>query len=131
MANGDVKLLGHAARTPAEAGAHLYAAEGFAELARMHRQDGLDRSPTAATAQARTLLLRCDDVATPPLDFLGTAASLSLRERTVARLAAQRLTDKEIATRLLSRPAPSGTPCTGYRNIGARDRRDMRQLLSA
>ncbi|WP_435240871.1 LuxR C-terminal-related transcriptional regulator [Streptomyces cucumeris] len=132
VADGDAKLLGQAARTMAESGAHLYAAEGYAELARLHHRAGRDRAATAATAQARTLLKRCDDVVTPPLDFLGESAPLSARERTVARLAAQGLTDKEIAGQLVISPRTvSNTLYRIYQKIGATDRRHLRRLLSA
>ncbi|MBL1096618.1 helix-turn-helix transcriptional regulator [Streptomyces coffeae] len=131
VADGDAKLLGQAARALAETGAHLYAAEGYAELARLHRRAGRDRAATAATAQARTLLKRCDDVVTPPLDFLGESVPLSARERTVARLAAQGLTDKEIAGQLVISPRTvSNTLYRIYQKIGATDRRHLRQLLS-
>ncbi|QKV91543.1 hypothetical protein HUT19_07095 [Streptomyces sp. NA02950] len=132
VADGDARLLGQAARTLAETGAHLYAAEGYAELARLHHRAGRGRAATAATAQARTLLKRCDDVVTPPLDFLGESTPLSARERTVARLAAQGLTDKEIAGQLVISPRTvSNTLYRIYQKTGATDRRHLRQLLSA
>ncbi|MFI2760700.1 LuxR C-terminal-related transcriptional regulator [Streptomyces echinatus] len=132
IATGDATLLGRAARALAEVGAHLYAAEGYAELARLHRRAGRDRAATTATAEARIQLEHCDDVATPPLHFLGETASLSPRERTIARLAAQGLTDKEIAGQLVVSPRTvSNTLYRVYQKTGATDRRHLRRLLSA
>ncbi|KUN29597.1 hypothetical protein AQJ23_02200 [Streptomyces antibioticus] len=128
---GDVKLLARACRTLADAGAHLYAAEGYAELARLQRRSGRGRAATASTVQARTLLRDCGDVSTPALHFLGDPAQLSERERTVARLAAQGLTDKEIAQRLVVSPRTvSNTLYRVYQKVGATDRRHLRELLS-
>ncbi|WP_432036443.1 helix-turn-helix domain-containing protein [Streptomyces cucumeris] len=69
---------------------------------------------------------------TPPLDFPGESAPLSARERTVARLAAQGLTDKEIAGQLVIPPRTvSNTPYRIHQKIGATDRRHLRRRLSA
>ncbi|MFD7408648.1 LuxR C-terminal-related transcriptional regulator [Streptomyces sp. NPDC059866] len=128
---GDAKLLGQACRALTEAGAQLYAAEGYAELARLHHRAGRSRAATASTVQARTLLRQCGEVVTPPLHFLGDAAALSARERTMARLAAQGLTDKEIAHRLVVSPRTvSNTLYRVYQKVGASDRRHLRRLLS-
>ncbi|MBL1083471.1 hypothetical protein JK359_16075 [Streptomyces actinomycinicus] len=132
LATGDEALLSRVARTLAEVGAHMYAAEAYAELARLHRQAGRERAATAATAEARTLLEHCDDVLTPPLGLLGEAAPLSARERTIAHLAAQGLTDKEIAGRLVVSPRTvSNTLYRVYQKTGANDRRHLRKLLPA
>ncbi|MFF7946506.1 LuxR C-terminal-related transcriptional regulator [Streptomyces griseorubiginosus] len=128
---GDTQLLARVCRTLADAGAHLYAAEGYAELARLQRRSGRGRAATASTVQARTLLRDCGDVSTPALHFLGDPAHLSERERTVARLAAQGLTDKEIAQRLVVSPRTvSNTLYRVYQKVGATDRRHLRRLLS-
>ncbi|MFF5477740.1 LuxR C-terminal-related transcriptional regulator [Streptomyces sp. NPDC012935] len=132
VSSGDVKQLGQACRVLADAGALLYAAEGYAELARLQRRCGKDRAATASTAQARSLLAQCGEVATPPLHFLGETAALSPRERTVARLAAQGLTDKEIAGQLVVSPRTvSNTLYRIYQKVGASDRRHLRRLLSS
>ncbi|MFJ8593465.1 LuxR C-terminal-related transcriptional regulator [Streptomyces sp. NPDC093598] len=129
--SGDAKLLGEVCETLADAGAHLYAAEGHAELARLHRRAGKNRAATASAVQARTLLRDCGDVSTPALHFLDDPAGLSARERTVARLAAQGLTDKEIAHRLVVSPRTvSNTLYRVYQKVGASDRRHLRRLLS-
>ncbi|MFG2494647.1 LuxR C-terminal-related transcriptional regulator [Streptomyces caniferus] len=132
LATGDAGLLGRASHALADCGASLYAAEGYAELARLQRNAGRERAATAATAQARTLLRRCGDVATPPLHFLGDGPSLSVRERTVAALAARGMADKEIAARLVVSPRTVGnTLYRVYRKLGVGDRRDLRRMLSA
>ncbi|MEU9484071.1 LuxR C-terminal-related transcriptional regulator [Streptomyces decoyicus] len=132
LATGDARLLGRACHALADCGASLYAAEGYAELARLHRDAHRERAATAATAQARTLLRRCGDVITPPLYFLGDGPSLSARERTVAALAARGMADKEIAVRLVLSPRTvSNTLYRVYRKLGVGDRRDLRRMLSA
>ncbi|MFK0263234.1 LuxR C-terminal-related transcriptional regulator [Streptomyces angustmyceticus] len=132
LATGDAKLLGRTCHALADCGASLYAAEGYAELARLQRDAGRERAATAATAQARGLLRRCGDVITPPLHFLGDGPSLSLRERTVAALAARGMADKEIAARLVVSPRTvSNTLYRVYRKLGVGDRRDLRRMLSA
>ncbi|MEU2062440.1 LuxR C-terminal-related transcriptional regulator [Streptomyces sp. NPDC013455] len=131
VSSGDAKLLGRVCRSLADAGAHLYAAEGYAELARLQRRAGRERAATASTVTARALLRHCGDVITPALHFLGDPAALSSRERTVARLAAEGLTDKEIAQRLVVSPRTvSNTLYRVYQKVGASDRRDLRRLLS-
>ncbi|WP_330269489.1 helix-turn-helix transcriptional regulator [Streptomyces griseorubiginosus] len=128
---GDAELLARVCRTLADAGAHLYAAEGHAELARLQRRSGRGRAATASTVRARALLRDCGEVSTPALHFLGDPAQLSERERTVARLAAQGLTDKEIAQRLVVSPRTvSNTLYRVYQKVGATDRRHLRRLLS-
>ncbi|MFF7445552.1 MULTISPECIES: LuxR C-terminal-related transcriptional regulator [unclassified Streptomyces] len=131
VGSGDAQLLDRACRALADAGAHLYAAEGYAELARLQRRLGRNRAATASTVQARRLLRDCGEVSTPALHFLGDPAQLSERERTVARLAAQGLTDKEIAHRLVVSPRTvSNTLYRVYQKVGATDRRHLRRLLS-
>lgn len=129
--SGDARLLGQVCRALADAGADLYAAEGYAELARLQRRAGKNRAATAATVQARSLRRQCGEVSTPALHFLGDPAGLSERERTVARLAAQGHTDKEIAHLLVVSPRTvSNTLYRVYQKVGASDRRHLRRLLS-
>ncbi|MCP9212566.1 LuxR C-terminal-related transcriptional regulator [Streptomyces sp. NEAU-Y11] len=129
---GDERMLSRVCRTLAECGAQLYAAEGYAELARLQRRAGRARAATAATTQARTLLRGCGEVITPPLYFLGEGPTLSPRERTVAALAARGLTDKEIAARLVVSPRTVGnTLYRVYQKLGVGDRRELSALLPA
>ncbi|MEU8828501.1 LuxR C-terminal-related transcriptional regulator [Streptomyces sp. NPDC048636] len=129
---GDERTLGRVCRALADCGAQLYAAEGYAELARLQRRAGRARAATAATTEARALLRGCGEVITPPLYFLGEGPTLSPRERTVAALAARGLTDKEIAARLVVSPRTVGnTLYRVYQKLGVGDRRELSTLLPA
>ncbi|MFG2608505.1 LuxR C-terminal-related transcriptional regulator [Streptomyces sp. NPDC048514] len=126
----DPKRMGTVARTFADLGALLFAAEAYAEQARFHQRCGGEKAATAATAQARELLRRCGPVETPPLRFLGRSAPLSDREQTIAGLAARGLQDKEIADRLcLSVRTIGNTLHRVYRKIGAANRRELQTLM--
>ncbi|MFF7238815.1 LuxR C-terminal-related transcriptional regulator [Streptomyces collinus] len=127
----DPGLMGEVAATFAGLGAFLFAAEAYAEQARLHERLGSAKAATAATAQARELLLRCGPVDTPPLRFLGRPAPLSHRERTIAGLASRGLQDKEIAERLcLSVRTVGNTLSRVYRKIGAANRRELQLLMT-
>ncbi|MGW3134907.1 LuxR C-terminal-related transcriptional regulator [Streptomyces sp. NPDC001139] len=128
---GDPKRMGRVAREFAETGALLFAAEAYAEQARLHQRYGNEKAATAATTQARGLLSRCGPVATTPLRFLGQPEPISDRERTIAGLAAHGLQDKEIAERLcLSVRTVSNTLYRVYRKVGAANRRELQVIMT-
>lgn len=124
-------LLVDAANCFAGMGAHLYAAESYAELARLQRRAGNERAATASTSKAHMHLEECGRVETPPLRFLGQMTPLSAREQTIASLAARGLSDKEIAERLVISPRTVGnTLYRVYQKIGVTGRRPLRAALS-
>ncbi|MFG2606536.1 LuxR C-terminal-related transcriptional regulator [Streptomyces sp. NPDC048514] len=128
---GDAKRLGRVARLFADMGAFLFAAEAYAEQARLHQRCGASKAANAATVQARELLRRCGPVQTPPLHFLGESVLLTDREQQIARLAARGLQDKEIAGRLcLSVRTVSNTLYRVYRKVGAANRRELQALMN-
>lgn len=127
----DPKRMGKVARAFAETGAFLFAAEAYAEQARLYQRRGGVKASAAATAQARDLLRRCGPVDTPPLRFLGRSVPLSDRERTIAGLAAGGLQDKEIAERLcVSVRTVGNTLYRVYRKVGAANRRELQLLMA-
>ncbi|MEU0899367.1 LuxR C-terminal-related transcriptional regulator [Streptomyces massasporeus] len=125
------KRMGRVARAFADMGVFLFAAEAYAEQARLYQRRGGVKASAAATAQARELLRRCGPVDTPPLRFLGRPATLSDREQTIAGLAARGLQDKEIAERLcLSVRTVGNTLYRVYRKVGAANRRELQLLMA-
>ncbi|MFI0544916.1 LuxR C-terminal-related transcriptional regulator [Streptomyces sp. WSLK1-3] len=110
LATGDHVLMEAVACSFAAAGAELYAAEAYAEVSRMRRRAGDSGAAAAAVAAARARLGACDPVRTPALRFLEQPASLSRRERTMAVLAAQGWSDKEIAEQLVFSPRTVSEP---------------------
>ncbi|MER6632961.1 LuxR C-terminal-related transcriptional regulator [Streptomyces sp. NPDC000987] len=132
LATGDHALMKSVARSFAAAGAELYAAEAYAEISRMRRRTGDSGAAAAAVAAARAHLGACDPVQTPALRFLDQPASLSTRERTIAGLAAEGLSDKEIAEQLVLSPRTvSNTLYRVYQKLDIPGRRHLRQLLEA
>jgi DNA-binding CsgD family transcriptional regulator len=84
----------------ASLGWSLFAAEAAAQAAGVFRRASEGRKAERAAAQSARLLARCEGAATPALAEVGSAASLSVREREIAGLAARGLSNREIAERL-------------------------------
>jgi DNA-binding NarL/FixJ family response regulator len=80
-------------------GAHLLAAEAAAEASRVFRLAGRADSARRTATRAAALAARCEGAATPSLQAL-RAPDLTQREWAIIRLAADGLTDEDIAERL-------------------------------
>jgi DNA-binding CsgD family transcriptional regulator len=78
----------------------LYAAEAAAQAAGVFRRASEGRKAERAASHSARLLATCEGAATPALAEVGSAASLSAREREIAALAARGLTNRDIAERL-------------------------------
>ena len=96
--------LRRAAESFVTIGAHLLAAEAFADAARAFRWHGSPRDASRAIERCHALASRCEGAATPALLLGDTPVVLTTRERDVAVLAARRLPTKEIAERLRISP---------------------------
>ncbi|MFI8829325.1 AAA family ATPase [Streptomyces sp. NPDC053431] len=130
VATNDAHLLEQAAMAFSESGTYLYAAEAFAELARLYRRAGNERNATSATSRAHSHLRSCGPVDTPPLRFLSLLTPLSERERTIAILAVRGMSDKEIAERLVISPRTVGnTLYRIYQKAGVTGRKSLRKVL--
>ncbi|MFI9825237.1 LuxR C-terminal-related transcriptional regulator [Streptomyces sp. NPDC052013] len=128
IAAGDSRLLRRVAEAFAEAGAELYAAEAYAELARLYRLGSQYRAATAATLRAQALAARCEGASTPPLLLLQSTDPLTLREREIVLLVAQGLSDKEIAERLTVSVRTVGNHLYRiYRKTGVSSRRELQR----
>ncbi|WP_308163936.1 helix-turn-helix transcriptional regulator [Nonomuraea sediminis] len=113
-----------------ELGLILYAAEASAQAARLHRKAGRTREARAAETRALRLAGRCQGARTPALAGL-EPVTLTPRQREIALLAVQGLTNKEIAERLfVSRRTVANTLVAVYERTGVNDRAALAGLLT-
>lgn len=107
-------------------GALLYAAETFAEVARIERTRGRSREAGADARRSAELAAACEGARTPLLQFAETAEPLTPREREVASLAAQGLSSNEIAQRLFLSPRTVNNHLQStYAKLGIRGRHEL------
>jgi DNA-binding CsgD family transcriptional regulator len=97
----DADALESAAARFEEMGAALDAVESFAQAATIHRRAGRHARASAAAARSHELRQLCEGASTPAMDDAEPLLALTKREREVALLAADGLTDREIADRLV------------------------------
>ena len=111
-------------------GAVLLAAECAATAAREYRADGSARAATASAARAATLVALCEGARTPPLTTGDQNVVLSKREREVASLAADGLTNKAIAEALfVSTRTVENHLQRAYEKLGIRSRDELGDAL--
>ncbi|MEU1393623.1 MULTISPECIES: LuxR C-terminal-related transcriptional regulator [unclassified Nonomuraea] len=108
----------------------LYAAESAAQAAARHREAGLTRGARAAGTRSWRLMERCQGARTLALLDLDVPG-LTPRQREIAVLAAQGLTNREIADRLVvSIRTVANTLHAIYDKTGVNDRTALTDLLS-
>ncbi|MCU1487662.1 MAG: hypothetical protein JWN67_4408 [Actinomycetia bacterium] len=100
-AEGDAEGLAAVAEAWSSMDYDLFAAEAFAQTARMHEEAGRMSSSAAARRRSQAAAARCGRVATPGLLVSGPAATLTRRESEIAGLAARGLADRQIADELV------------------------------
>lgn len=122
LARRDGPALDRAAGALAGRGFLLFAAEGYAQAVRAHRDPRAARlSRTRAVALAR----RCAGARTPALSAL-VLGDLTARQRQIVALAAAGLSNRQIAERLtLSVRTVGNHLYSAYMRLGASDRGDL------
>lgn len=128
-AAGKPAALREAARSFAELGFTLYAAEAHAAAALAAADVGAVADASRSTAQARTLAAECGAV-TPLLTRLGRPRGLTAREHEIAGCAAQGLSNRQIADRLrLSERTVENHLGRAYAKLGLSGRAELREAL--
>lgn len=111
-------------------GALLWAAEAAAEAVRRTKQEGDQREAARFARRTDALIERCQGVRTHLTMLTAGPEVLTARERDVARLAADRLSSKEIAAHLhLSSRTVDNHLRRIYRKLGVSGRRDLASAL--
>jgi DNA-binding NarL/FixJ family response regulator/tetratricopeptide (TPR) repeat protein len=130
LASGSVDRLGDAARTFAEMGAWLWAAEAAFSAADAARTAGDQRAAARWTNVGDEHRARCESVHTPGLVTTTGPVPLTRREREVAILAAQGLPSREIGERLFvgTRTVESHLARI-YGKLGIRSRVELARML--
>ncbi|MFI0356697.1 LuxR C-terminal-related transcriptional regulator [Actinomadura sp. 9N407] len=109
----------------------LYAAEAAAQAAETYENAGRDRTAAAALDRARKLADQCPGARTPALAPL-SAPLLTPRQRQIARLAAQGLSNREIAVRLdISMRTVGNHLVTIYERLGVTGRSGLAEFYEA
>jgi DNA-binding NarL/FixJ family response regulator len=126
---GDGAALAQASSDFERLGAFLYAAEAMAAAARRFRQADEADGARRASARGAALQRQCEGVLTPALGWL-EQPELSKREREVATLAAQGLSNAEIASQLmLSVRTIENHLHKVYRKLGVARREELASVL--
>ena len=113
-------------------GARLLAAEAANEAAQAFQRGGLRRgASTAAGSRSAALGDQCEGARTPGLTAVVVVVPLTVRERDIARLAAQGASSKEIAERLfLSVRTVDNHLQNAYSKLGVGGRRELAGALA-
>jgi DNA-binding CsgD family transcriptional regulator len=123
VANEDPKLLEESADIFEDLGLPLLAAEAAVQAGVALRQAGLLAPAQTVLMRATRLAQRCEGVRTPILELAAEPASLTRREREIARLAAKGMSNAEIASHLVvSVRTVEGHLYNAYTKLGVTDR---------
>ncbi|MGH3624876.1 MAG: LuxR C-terminal-related transcriptional regulator, partial [Sciscionella sp.] len=130
LAADDGDALQEASARLGRLGALLSAADAAAQAAVVHTRHDHRGSAPAAAVRAHRLAEECQGARTPALAAAATPLPLTDREREVATLAAQGLSNREIAERLvLSIRTVEGHLYHASAKLGASTRADLADLL--
>jgi DNA-binding CsgD family transcriptional regulator len=118
-------------RSFAALGCRLLAAEAATEAAAAHRSQGLPARSSASAAVAAGHLGACQGALSPVIAEHGVATGLTAREREVAKLAAEGLSNREIAQHLgTSVRTVESHLAHVYSKLGVTRREQLNGLLS-
>ncbi|WIV54605.1 AAA family ATPase [Amycolatopsis nalaikhensis] len=130
LAAGDAAGLDAVARSFADSGARLLAAEAAAQASRAYRAAGKLGSAVGAAQRAQAWLVSCEDAATPALALLDTPLDLTVRELEIARLVATGLTSRAVADRLVVSVRTVDNVLHGvYAKLGISGRRELASVV--
>lgn len=128
----DPAECGELAATFEGRGMPLEAAELYALAARRHHQNGATRAAARCESLAQGLRSTCPEAFSPTLDGALPPVDLTERELEIARLAAQRLTSKEIAAELgISVRTVDNHLSAVYRKLQVSSRADLAVAMGA
>ncbi len=131
QAAGDGRALLSVVNRLEQIGANRYAAEAAAAAATAFAKEGRDSSARSAAARSRALVPEKQGGSPPAVEGLDDAAiTLTSREKQLARLAAQGLSNSEIADRLfLSVRTIESHLYRAMQKLGITDRRDLAAII--
>jgi ATP/maltotriose-dependent transcriptional regulator MalT len=130
LAANDGRSLDEVSEAFEDMGVTLLAAEAAAEAAVAYGRAGLMVRRSGSLARASVLAARCGRPQTPALANVDHADVLSRREREVAGLAADGLSNREIAQRLvISVRTVEGHLAQAFATLGVTRRQDVGPLL--
>lgn len=131
VADGDSVGIEGVGATFVALGADLLAAEAYVQAARGYQRFGTSASDRRLRAQAALLLDRCEGARTPLVAGV-EAPQLTVRERDIAQLAAEGLSNLEIADRMVISSRTVGNHLHHvYVKLGISGRSDLAALLGA
>lgn len=131
LTTGDGPGLDASSAVFEEFGATLLAAEAAAEAAHAHRQQGRTGSALTSSNRSRQLL-EGRRIRTPALDLPRMPVPLTVREREVANLAAQGLSNRDIAQRLVVSVRTIDNHLYNlYAKLGVRSRTELAAVLGS
>ncbi|MEU9136892.1 LuxR C-terminal-related transcriptional regulator [Streptomyces sp. NPDC048404] len=111
-------------------GAHLLAAESYADASRIYTRKGDKRAAARAMRSSTRLLDQCPGVRTPVSISVGSAIQLTARERQIALLAARNMSSAEVAEHLVvSTRTVDNHLQKIFSKLGITSRREIRKAL--
>ncbi len=129
LADSDAIAVRRAAGGFEAAGVLLLAAEAYAQLAKLLREQGRSAAAIGAQLASRRLADQCEGARTPALS-VAVGLDLTARELEIAQLAAHGLSDREIAERLVISARTVNTHLHRcYTKLGIDGRQDLRDLI--
>ena len=130
LAAGDGDGLVEASRQYEEFGDRLAAADAAAQAVVAYQHDGLRGAAMSASAIAQRLASECQGAQTPALQAATTQQPFTARQREIILLAAQGLSNKQIAERLtMSSRSVEGHLFRASQRVGANSREQLISIL--